>query len=198
MSTNTVVLPDGREININPVPSDKIEKAMKGLERKFKAEGKQLTPPTYRTSLDEIVEWDKDSLEIDGTPQDHSKWKVYERDTEELEQAKLKRSVEVILFYAIPDDIKKPSEDWINQYKSELEWMGTEIPQHENDIVIDYITSVILNNDPILIQQVAQKAILLQYESMIGKEALEDAEATFQNRVEEASRQIRSKFRSNL
>lgn len=172
---------NGESFTFAGIPPKLFSEMRIAQEKRWEKEGKPLPiVPTYETSADELIEWDKEAVLKDGTDEDKKAWSEYERNYIKFNEEYNLRRAKIIALY-LQDD---PMEDVA--WTTEMEIAGIEIPEKEHDIKYLYMNTKILvgifedvENDFIRLL-----VFLQALSGAISREVAEAFEATFRSVVE--------------
>ena len=177
MSDKTLTTVSGKQFNLRPVSDTLVTKAVLAVKSEFRARGEPIDPPTYTTSIGEIMPHDETS--IIGDEQAEQAWKQHITALEQLQTAQEERKLKALMqgvIFEIADD------GW--QLRHQL--LGVTIPSDPAELWWHYLTTEVLETPEDLFEAV-QSITLLSYRGAVDEEALKAAMASFRDHLQQSS-----------
>ena len=173
------------DYELKPISVVKMQKLQASVEKRFKAQGKILEPPTYITKLpngaEQKHEYDLEAIEDPSTSEeDKALWEQYQKDLAEFNVELSNASMNMILYDGVKCEV---NEEWIEEQR----WMGIDIPDNKFDLKVHYLQTEVFMT-PIDIQKVIQDVMLLSMKG-VDQDAVDAAMRSFRGESEDGEEQ---------
>ncbi|MHA2069369.1 MAG: hypothetical protein ACXABY_33835 [Candidatus Thorarchaeota archaeon] len=195
-----VTLPNGGKLYLLPISQADIQGITLNVEKKWKEDGEPIDIPTYSTSIGEVIEWDKESIEKDGSPEEKEAWSLHELSIKRMhiernqkiayfvltESPKKYETAKGSTFPLVIDDLEpewEPPQTWL---KRQQKIASYELPDDPYDRKYDFVSSLL--GEASLVFGIISKATALAMRGAVTDEGVAKIEATFQGAMETEQR----------
>lgn len=202
-------LPDGSQLYLVPISEADLQGIILSVRREFEAAGRPVDPPTYLTAAEETFEWDKESVERDGSEEDKAIFSDHEKVLQEINNEQESRAV----YYILTEGTSKlvtPNGGEIGlvidvltgDWQPPVAWLkhkqrtGYVLPDDGYDCKFDFLRSVVKGISPI--RAITARCVALGLRGAVDEEGIAKFEATFRRAMAQAGRQAAARFDAAL
>ena len=171
-----------------PISVIKVQKLQASIERKMKAEGKLLDPPTYTVELlggtTQTHPHDEVSIADPSTSDEEKQaWEQYLIDIEEFNDTFTEVSTNLLLYDGVSCEI---GEDWIEEQK----WIGIDVPENKYDLKVHYLQTEVFKT-PLELREVIADIMIASMKG-VDQDAVDAAMRSFRSEPENGEGQLDS------
>jgi len=193
MNDNFFITTRGVKIECNPVSDTKIALALAAIEKRYRAEGKKVDKPKYKTVLaGGAEEWyEHDDKSIVGDPEAEKEWDEFLADAQDLIDEQNNKKVRMLLKGLVWSE----NPDWeINQMMDGIEVPSKPLESDAPDVKAKkmeerwwhFLTTEILETPDDLFNAI-EKMTLLTYMGAVSEEAVKAGIANFRSLLQQNS-----------